>query len=267
MRIEGKVWAVTGAGSGIGLALTREILNRGGRVALIDISGEALNRAKSDFGNTNAVSIHQTDISDFERIKSLPSEILQHHGQMDGLVNNAGIIQPFVDFTDLTDDKILKILNVNLLSVVYLLRIFYPHLKDRPEAHIANVSSMGGIFPFPGQSWYGATKAAVKLLTEAMYAELMNSNIRMTLIIPGAVRTNIMENSGIKQPVNSTSKGRNILSAEKAAFKICNAIEKNTFRLLLGNDARFLDLFYRLMPERSIGIIARQMKKMLAANQ
>ncbi|GCD78519.1 short-chain dehydrogenase [Thermaurantimonas aggregans] len=261
MKISGKVWAVTGAASGIGLALSREILSRGGKVALIDIADEALRQAEKTLNVPSSISIHKADVSDIDRIRELPSEIIQKHGQIDGLVNNAGIIQPFVDFVELPDEKILKILQVNLISVVHLTRIFYPHIKARPEAHLVNVSSMGGVFPFPGQTWYGATKSAVKLLTEGMYAELLNSSIKVTLVIPGAVKTNIVQNSGVSMSTPQPAKNQKTLTAEEAALKICNAIEKNQFRLLLGREAKMLDVLYRLMPERSIGIIARRMKK------
>jgi short-subunit dehydrogenase len=95
-------------------------------------------------------------------------------------------------------DAIERVLNVNLYGVIYMTKAFLPHLLTRPEAHIVNVSSMGGFFPVPGQSLYGASKAAVKLLTEGLYSELIDTNVRVTAVFPGAIATNISQNSGLR---------------------------------------------------------------------
>ena len=84
-----------------------------------------------------------------------------------------------------------RVLDVNLQGTLNMVTAFLPLLLERPEAHIANVSSMGGFFPFPGQTVYGASKAAVKLLTEGLYAELLDSQVRVSVIMPGAVSTSI----------------------------------------------------------------------------
>ena len=94
---------------------------------------------------------------------------------VDGLINNAGIVQPFVPFADLDQAAIDRVLDVNLMGTINMSRAFMPVLLSRPEAHLANVSSMGGFFPFPGQTLYGASKAGVKLLTEGLYAELLDT--------------------------------------------------------------------------------------------
>lgn len=263
MDISNKVVVVTGAASGIGLALSAHLISKGAKVAMIDLKEESLKAAqnKIDVSGTKT-SIHVADISNKERVAQLPAEIEKTIGLADVIINNAGIIQPFVNFDSLDEAIIEKVVNVNFWGVVYMIRSFMPHLKSRPQAHIVNVSSMGGTFPFPGQTLYGATKAAVKLLTEGMYAELNGSNINVTLVIPGAVDTNIAANSGIEIKSRSDAKFK-ALPAVDAAKMIVEAIEKNKPRVLVGSDSKTLDKLYRLNPVWAVNYISNKMKKMM----
>ena len=142
-----------------------------------------------------------------------------------------------------------------------------PHLKERPEAHITNISSMGGFIPFPGQTVYSASKAAVKTFTEGLYAELKDSNIGVSIVHPGAINTNIMSNSGIQTKEEEAAQkddkaSKMALDADKAAAIIIKGIEKNKLRVLVGKDATFLDKFYRMNPATAIRFIVRKMNKM-----
>ncbi|MER0240242.1 SDR family NAD(P)-dependent oxidoreductase [Fulvimarina sp. MAC8] len=120
----------------------------------------------------DALSLQICNVADPEAVFALPDEIMRHHHGVDGLITNAGIIQPIVTFSELEFDVIDRMLSVNLMGTVNMVKAFLPHLQARPSAHIINVASMGGFIPFPGQSMYGASKAEVKLLTEALHAEL-----------------------------------------------------------------------------------------------
>lgn len=263
MNLSGKVVVVTGAASGIGFALSKLLISKGAKVAMIDLTEDSLKSAQSKIDESaSKTSLHVADISNKARVAQLPDEIEKTLGAVDVIVNNAGIIQPFVNFDSLEDAVIEKVVNVNFWGVVHMIKSFMPHLKKRPQAHIVNVSSMGGIFPFPGQTLYGATKAAVKLLTEGMYAELNGSNINVTLVIPGAVATNIAANSGLDMKSLSDSKFK-ALPAEDAAKMIVEAIEKNKPRVLIGSDAKSLDKLYRLNPVWAINFISNKMKKMM----
>ena len=123
--------------------------------------------------------------------------MIDTHAHVDGLLNVAGIIQKFEPFIELDTADIERVLQVNFWGVVNMVRAFLPHLMRRPEAALVNVSSMGAYAPVPGQAAYGASKAAVRLLTEALYAELMDTNVAVTTIFPGAIATNIAQNSGV----------------------------------------------------------------------
>jgi short-subunit dehydrogenase len=139
-----------------------------------------------------------------------------------------------------------------------------PLLKARDEAHIVNISSMGGFLPVPGQAIYGASKAALKLMTEALWAELKDTSVRVTVIFTGAVSTNITTNSGLAMPEASTDQSSyKMLDANKAAKLIIEAMVKNKFRATVGSDASLMDKLYRLHPRFATGFIAKQMKALL----
>lgn len=116
--------------------------------------------------------------------------MIDQHGKVDGIINNAGIIHPFLKVNELEYDKIKLVMDINFYGTLYMVKSFLPYLLKRPVAHIANVSSMGGFLPVPGQTIYGASKAAVKLLTEGLRAELKDTNVKVTLVFPGGVSTN-----------------------------------------------------------------------------
>ncbi|GAB4036313.1 SDR family NAD(P)-dependent oxidoreductase [Spirosoma gilvum] len=268
MQITGKTFVLTGAGSGIGRELALQLLRRGANVAGIDIHASALQETQSIAGvGDDRFKGFTLDITDIGKVDALPRDVIGHFGAVDGLINNAGIIQPFKHVKDLANTDIERVMNVNFYGTVYLTRAFLPLFLQRPEAHIVNVSSMGGFLPVPGQTIYGAAKAAVKLFTEGLYAELVDTNVRVTVVFPGAIATNITENSGLGKPKPSSNQKSNSsikpLPAPKAAEIILGAIEKNKFRVTVGSDARFLDLLYRFNPQYATDFIQKKMKSIL----
>jgi short-subunit dehydrogenase len=167
---------------------------------------------------------------------------------------------------DLDDDVIDRVFAINWWGTLRLNRAFLPELLARPEAHIVNVSSMGGFLPVPGQTVYGASKAAVKLFTEALWAECRGTRVRVTLVIPGAVATNITTNSGVAIPVDQATaarQARRVMSAEDAGRAIVDGMERDAYRVLVGRDARMMDLLYRINPKGATSFITRQMKDLL----
>ncbi len=264
MHISDKVFVVTGAGSGIGQQLSLLLLRKGAKVIGIDIRQDTLERTQSlAEGAAERFSSAVLDISDLAAVQVFAKRAPSTFGAVDGLINNAGVIQPFVPVNELSLEAIERVMNINFYGTVYLIKAFLPHLLERPEAHIVNVSSMGGFLPVPGQSVYGASKAAVKLLTEALYAELLRTNVRVTIVVPGAVATNIVENSGVASPPSANGQKFKALSADKAAAIIVEGIERNRFRVLVGSDATFMDRIYRLAPKYAVHLITRQMQALL----
>lgn len=118
---------------------------------------------------------------------ALPEAVVAHHGHLDGLLNVAGVIQEFVPFAELSPEAMHRVVDVNLWGTVHTTQVCLPHLVERPEACVVNVSSMGGLVPVPGQTLYGASKAAVRLLTEGLYAELRGTAVAVSVAFPGAL--------------------------------------------------------------------------------
>ncbi len=266
MKVNGKVIVVTGAGSGIGRALTLLLVSSGARVAAVDLHAEAVEQTAELAGaNKDKISTHVVNVSDHAAVDALPDQVISAHGAVDGVVNNAGIIQPFVRLKDLQYDAIERVINVNLYGVIYMTKAFLPHLLNRPAAHLVNVSSMGGFFPVPGQTVYGASKAAVKLLTEGLYAECLNTNVRVTTVFPGAIATNITQNSGIAMPAagGEAQKSFKMTSADDAAKAILNGMERDKFQVYIGRDSTMMNYFYRLNPARATRFMYNQMKGLL----
>jgi NAD(P)-dependent dehydrogenase (short-subunit alcohol dehydrogenase family) len=268
MKLADKVIVVTGAGSGIGREVALEALRRGARVAACDINPMTLAETADLAAAGDRLSIHQLNVTDRAAVEALPAAVADRFGTVDGIVHCAGIIQPFVRLKDLDYPDIDRVFAVNWLGTLYLTKALLPVLLQRPEGHIVNVSSMGGFLPVPGQTVYGASKAAVKLLTEGLHSECAGTNVRVTVVFPGAVATNITANSGVDIPAMSgdTEKmASRVLPAGKAASIILDGMERDAYRVMVGGDAKFMDRIYRLDPRRAAGFIARQMKGLLPA--
>jgi len=266
MRTAGKVITVTGAGNGVGRAVTVEALRRGARVAAVDISEAGLAETERLAAAGDRLSTHVLDITDKAAVAALPAQAAERHGAVDGLIHLAAIIQPFVRVKDLDDATIERVININWWGTLHLDRAFLPVLMERPEGHIVNTSSMGGFIPVPGQTIYGASKAAVKLLTEALHAECRGTPVRVTVVIPGGMATNMPANSGVSvaiDPEQAAKMASRLTTPERAASQILDGMEKNAYRVLIGRDAKLMDVLYRVNPKGAAGLIARQMKSLL----
>ncbi len=267
MKVENKVFVVTGGGNGMGREMVLNLLSRGASVAAIDINESALQETVGLAGDKKSkLSTHVVNITDKTAVDALPEQVIARHGSVDGVINNAGIIQPFVKVKDLDYTAIERVMNINFYGTLYITKAFLPHLLKRPEAHIANTSSMGGFLPVPGQTIYGASKAAVKLFTEGLRSELLNTNVKITVIFPGAIGTNITANSGVTINVSPEMQKRaaNVMAPSKAADIIINGIERDQYRVLVGSDAKFMDFIYRLNPKRAANFIFKQMQALLS---
>ena len=267
MKVQNKTIVVTGAGSGMGRELVLNLLSKSAKLIAIDINESALRETVALTSNADSLKTFIIDITSKPGVEQLLNDAVNAFGYVDGIINNAGIIQPFVKVNELGYDTIERVMNVNFYGTLYLVKTFLPHLLTRPEAHIVNISSMGGFLPVPGQTIYGASKAAVKLLTEGLNSELADTNVKVTVVFPGAVITNIAKNSGLKTPAQSPAEQKpgQILSASKAAEIIINGMENDRYRVLVGKDSVVMDMIYRLNPKRAAGFISKKMKVLLPA--
>lgn len=261
MDVQGKVIVVTGGGNGIGQQLVLTLLDKGATVAAADINADALEQTRRLAGDrAGMLSLHQTDIASREAVARLVETVLARHGCVDAIINNAGVIHPFRTVRELDHGVIERMININFYGVINMTKAFLPLLLARPVAHIVNVSSMGGIFAYPKQTFYGASKAAVKLLSEGLYVELRGSRVGVTVVYPGAIATNITRNNDAhNDAIERFSRIYRGTPPATAARRIVEAIESNRFRVVIGIDAKVLSFLYRLFPRLTIVLVGKAM--------
>lgn len=270
-----KVFVVTGGGNGIGREVVFQLLGKNARVAAVDLNEAALEETARLANAGEKLSTHALNITDRDAVAALPAQVKQVHGQVNGLVNVAGIIHDFKPIAELDRSAIERVMDVNFWGTVNTTTAFLPDLTAGPPATLMNVASMGCLVPFPGQSAYGASKAAVKLFTEGLVAENQGNKLNVSIVFPGAIETEITKNSGAhmreravepepaKGKKAKKDKAPQMTSAYDAAAEIVRAIEGNKQRVLIGKDAVMLDRLARLMPAKAINIIAKKMAGML----
>lgn len=267
MNMNNKTILVTGAGSGIGKALTLALIDKGAKIVAVDIRPAELKELEKTITKKDVIASYSLDITDKAAVEKLPAKIISKQGSIDGIINCAGIIQPFVKVNNLEFDAIEKVMHVNFYGTLYMVKAFLPELLKRPEAYIVNVSSMGGFLPVPGQSVYGASKAAVKLMTEGLYSELKDTNVHVSVVFPGATATNITENSEVNSPKppkdDQQKQSYQMLSPKEAAQIIIKGMEKNKLQIFTGSDSKFMNTLYRINPVFATNFIAKQMKSLL----
>jgi len=265
MKLNDKVVVITGAGNGMGRQMALEALRRGAKVFGVDLSEDALKATAELAGKQAKFAYTAANITDRAAVAALPAKVEAAFGPADVLVNNAGIIQPFVKVNVLEFEAADRVMNVNFFGPFNMIKAFLPGLLTRPEAQIANVSSMGGYGPVPGQTVYGASKAAVKLLTEGLRSELLGTKVAVTLIYPGAVGTDIAGNSHVTMdlPAGTDAPAMKMTSPEDAGKIMIDGIEANKARVFVGNDAKMMDKLVRLMPVKAAELIAKQMAGLL----
>jgi short-subunit dehydrogenase len=253
MKIKpGMVSVITGAAGGIGLAVAEALAQRQSELALIDIDEAALQKAKKTLERYNRpVSVHCLDVSDTAQMEHLPERILEHHHRIDLLINSAGVslAGPFETYTIEDLDWIFRI---NFMGLIYTCCYFLPALKMANEAHIVNISSDFGLFGFPTKAAYCATKFAVRGFTEALRAELSDSQVGVSCVYPGAVDTGFVQKGRAwnleKQALEARFVQQRGIPVTYVAKRIMDGIEQNAPRVLIGKETYLIDLFTRLFP-------------------
>jgi short-subunit dehydrogenase len=274
--INGAAAAVTGAASGIGRALALELAARGCDLALADRDEAGLKSVAAEIGKgyQRKVTVHRVDVGMPQEIADFATAATAAHPGLNIVVNNAGVAL-IGGFHEIDQAQMDWLMNINFWGVVHGCRAFLPHLAKQPEAHIVNLSSIFGIVAPPGQTAYCAAKFAVRGFSESLRHELAtaNSPVKLSVVHPGGVATNIVRNSPAGAPV--TDNARRVQAIEffdtvakttpaAAALRIIAGIEKNAPRILIGNDARFMDLLQRFRPATYWAPLARRIEKMTA---
>jgi len=271
-NLNGKVAVVTGAGSGMGKELAIQLAAKGAKVALNDWNGDNLQATLTIVKKNGGTAIAKRyDVSNREAVYAFKDEVLNTFGQVDIVINNAGIALPSYNVEDVPYDEFEKLININFWGVVYGTKAYLPHLQTRPEAAIANTSSVFGIMGFPTQGPYCAAKFAVKGFTESLRMELaaQESKVRTLSIHPGRIFTDIVRNVEHKpgtvteeekaEMAKQFDEGGDGTTAADAAKQIIQSIQKEKPRLLIGKDARFIDRMVRLLPTKYAKIILKRL--------
>ncbi len=269
-----KVAVITGAGSGMGRYLAVLLAKEGADVSVCDVNEETLNETVEMLRKYNvSVSSHLLDVSDKEAIEALPKKVIDQHGKVDMVFNNAGVTTGS-HFKDMNEDNWDWVMGINFDGVINSTRAFIPHMVDSPEAAIVNTSSIFGMVAVPGQTVYHATKFAVRGFTESLAMEMKetNPNLQIHCVHPGHIGTNIaadarfdeenfnqddtqVSNSIFTRNAPKSQKEMGDLFREggmhpsKAAEIILNGVKKNKTRIFIGLDAKLLDLSQRIFPK------------------
>lgn len=243
---------ITGAGSGIGQALARLFANQGAKLILTDINETNLNSTTNEL--IHAVTLSQvSDVSKKSDWQSLTKHIQQQVGYLDVLINNAGMTS-IGFFEDTSEALFNKVMDVNLNGVVTGCREMLPLLEKSKRGLIVNVASIFGLITMPMVTPYHASKFAVRGFTEALRQDMLfqNKNIDVVCVMPGGIRTNIANSAEteVKQPNDFAKHFSSVArtTPEQAAKVIEKGMRKNTFRILIGADAKIVDVLYKLLP-------------------
>jgi NAD(P)-dependent dehydrogenase (short-subunit alcohol dehydrogenase family) len=277
-KVNGKVCAVTGAGSGIGRALALHLAGRGCSLAISDVNAAGLEETAGLARSAGApdVLVSTLDVSDRDAFFAWADEVAGHFGRVHQIYNNAGVAhsRPVAE-SEWEDYE--RVLSINLFGVIHGTQAFLPHVIASGDGHVVNVSSLNGIMAQPEMSHYCASKYAVRGFTECLRMEMEEAGHRVgvTSIHPGGIKTNISaaalqhaRDSGAE--ITEKHEARDRLYREKllkmdpaeAARIIVKGVEANKVRVLVGNDAKAVDLFVRAVPALYPRALARVAKRM-----
>ena len=260
--VRGSAAAVTGAASGIGSALALELASRGCDLALADRNEAGLMEIAAEVKKIGGrtVTIHRVDVTEPAQVQDFAKAAVTSHPGLNILINNAGAAL-IGNFDEINQEQMAWLMNTNFWGMVHTTRAFLPHLAQQPKAHIVNLSSIFGMIAPPGQTAYAATKFAVRGFSESLLHELAStgSPVRVSLVYPGGIATNIARNAPLGAAIASNMRKSEALeqfdhaartTATAAAQCIIEGIEHDKARILIGSDAKVVDILQRLLPGR-----------------
>jgi len=260
------VAVITGAASGIGRALAVRFARENvAGLAIADVNEQGLaETARLVENNGLSVSTHVADVADLESVKQLSDEVIATHGRTTHLINNAGV-GLIGTFEQLSIEDLEWLMGINFWGVVYGCKVFLPILRQQPEAAIVNISSVFGLIASGEQSAYCSSKFAVRGFTESLRHELADTNIFVSCVHPGGIKTDIARNSklGADTPAEWKQQSARFFDkvaktpAEKAAEVIFRGINDKNPRILIGKDARAISILSRLFPKSYLRVIER----------
>jgi NAD(P)-dependent dehydrogenase (short-subunit alcohol dehydrogenase family) len=270
------VVAITGAGSGIGRATAVAMAKRGADLAVSDVNDKGLEETAALCQQAGAqCQTRHLDVADREAVYAWAEETRETFGKVNVIINNAGVSLGGV-IEDLSYEDFEWIMNINFWGVVYGTRAFLPYLRESGDGHVVNISSLFGLMAMPGAGAYNASKFAVRGFTEALNEELSieGAPVKVTSVHPGGVDTNIARGGRVTANkrwgmVDAETAGEEFKKLARttphaAAKQIIDAILGEKSRLLIGNDARLLDMIQRALPVRYQWVVKQVVKRQLA---
>src|SRR5690242_8874979 len=211
------VAVVTGAGSGIGRALAQRLAAAGSALAIADVDEAGLQQTAQSLPKSSVlVTTHVMDVAKEESVKSFSADVNSRHGRLTLLINNAGVAL-HGDFEEISLDDLRWLMDINFWGAVYGVKYFLPMLKREPRAHIVNLSSVFGLIAPAGQAAYSASKFAVRGFTEALRHELAPTNIYVSCVHPGGIRTPIAQRARLGAATPSGRREESIARFKKLA--------------------------------------------------
>src|SRR5579884_102840 len=250
----GKVAVVTGAGSGIGQALAIELARSGAKVAISDVDTEGLARTEERLKAIGAqVKADRLDVTEREAFLAYADQVNEHFGKVNQIYNNAGIaFSGDVEVSQFKDIE--RVMDVDFWGVVHGTKAFLPYLIASGDGHVINISSVFGLFSVPGQAAYNSAKFAVRGFTEALRQEMVLARhpVAVTTVHPGGIKTAIARNATAAEGLDRDELAKLFdkrlarTSPQRAAQIILEAVRKKKARVLVGNDAKLLDLMVRV---------------------
>jgi short-subunit dehydrogenase len=273
-NLQGSAAAVTGAASGIGRALALEFAARGCDLALADVDEPGLESVSKDIATSHGrrVTTQRVDVGDPKQIENFAQTAVANFPNLNILVNNAGVALRG-DFDEYDQSQMEWLMGINFWGVVRGTRAFLPHLKRQPLAHIVNISSIFGIVAPAGQSAYCSAKFAVRGFSESLRHELAmsKSSVRLTVVHPGGIATNIARRAPagthLRNPMSAEEVGDRFAkvartSPQVAALRIIRGIERNEPRVLIGADAKLMEIVQRLRPVTYWSLLMRAFQRL-----
>ena len=255
--LDGRVVAITGAGSGIGRALAVTLAGHGCRLALCDIDVDGLAGTLAVLPAGVDVDAAVVDVADRQVVRSWADQVSSRFGGTDVVINNAGVAQA-ATVAGLRYDDLERTLAVNLLGVVHCTKAFLPLLSEAPAGHLVNVASIFGVIAVPTQSAYVMSKFAVRGFTETLAQELalQGSSVTVSLVLPGGVATRIAASATVGDTEGLLQAERladdfgavALTSPTRASEIIVAGIRRRRPRILVGPDARVFDRLTRTLP-------------------
>ncbi|BBX23474.1 short-chain type dehydrogenase/reductase [Mycolicibacter terrae] len=251
----GKVTVVTGAGSGIGQALAVELARAGAQLAISDVDTEGLAQTERRVTALGVrVKADRLDVTEREAFLAYADEVKDHFGKVNQIYNNAGIAYSGnIEVSQFKDIE--RVMDVDFWGVVNGTKAFLPHLIASGDGHVINISSLFGLLSTPGQGAYNAAKFAVRGFTEALRQEMAISGhpVKVTTVHPGGIKTAIARNATVAEGLDAAALAEFFdrklaaTTAEEAARVILEGVSKNRARVLIGKDAKVLDLLVRVL--------------------